>query len=573
MIVSALNEYYTRLAGDESVEISPYGFSRQKIAFEVVISKDGNRYTIHDARIKKGKSERPRLLIVPGGAKPPGAGINPCFMWDNSAYMLSYKIDDTNQDRTKESFEAFRQRHLDLEEEINDEHFSLVCKFLSAYTPDDTVRSAIDEIGSGFGVFRIEGSTDYVHDRKKINSWWAENLSSDQEEAELGQCLVTGKSDVRLARIHEPKIKGVSGAQAAGASIVSFNFDAAESFDKEQGSNSPVSEEVAFQYSTALNYLLNSKQRIRIGDATTVFWTDKASPAEDWLGRIIDTTDAEDEPTKTKLGSILKTIAQGGFPTDFGDKDTEFYVLGLSPNAARISIRFWLRSSLKQLVDSLRQHFVDLEISHSENDNPYPALWQLLAETARESKDISPQLSGSLTRSVLTGQLYPQAFFAAVIRRIKADREIRHRRAAILKAFLNRNFRIHQPETKEITVALDPDRKEVAYQLGRLFAQLEKAQEDAQPTVNDTIKDRFFGSASATPASVFPRIIRMSQHHLGKLEPGSKIYHEKSIQEIYSNVEDFPNHLNLHQQGLFSIGYYHQRQHIFTKKEKPSTAS
>ena len=368
-------------------------------------------------------------------------------------------------------------------------------------------------------------------------------------------------------------IRDSSGAQSSGASIVSFNFDAAESFDKEQGSNSPVSEEVAFQYSTALNYLLNSKQRIRIGDATTVFWTDKPSPAEDWLGRIIDTTDAEDDSTKTKLGSILKTIAQGGFPADFGDQDTEFYVLGLSPNAARISIRFWLRSSLKQLVDSLRQHFVDLEISHSDNDNPYPALWQLLAETARESKDISPQLSGSLTRSVLTGQLYPQAFFAAVIRRIKADREIRHRRAAILKAFLNRHFRIHQPEKKEITVALDPDRKEVAYQLGRLFAQLEKAQEDAQPTVNDTIKDRFFGSASATPASVFPRIIRMSQHHLGKLEGGSKIYHEKSIQQIYSNFEDFPNHLNLQEQGLFSIGYYHQRQHIFTKKEKPSSQS
>lgn len=573
MIVSALNEYYTRLADDKSVEISPLGFSRQKIAFEVVISKDGNRFTVNDARIKEGKSERPRLLIVPGGAKPSGSGINPCFMWDNSAYMLSYKIDDANQERTKESFEAFRQRHLDLDGEIDDEHFSLVCKFLSTYKPNDKVRTAIDEIGSGFGVFRIEGSKGYVHDRKKINSWWVENLGSDQDEAELGQCLVTGKTDVRLARIHEPKIKGVSGAQSSGASIVSFNFDAAESFDKEQGSNSPVSEEVAFQYSTALNYLLNSKQRIRIGDATTVFWTDKPSPAEDWLGRIIDTTDAEDDSTKTKLGSILKTIAQGGFPADFGDQDTEFYVLGLSPNAARISIRFWLRSSLKQLVDSLRQHFVDLEISHSDNDNPYPALWQLLAETARESKDISPQLSGSLTRSVLTGQLYPQAFFAAVIRRIKADREIRHRRAAILKAFLNRHFRIHQPEKKEITVALDPDRKEVAYQLGRLFAQLEKAQEDAQPTVNDTIKDRFFGSASATPASVFPRIIRMSQHHLGKLEGGSKIYHEKSIQQIYSNFEDFPNHLNLQEQGLFSIGYYHQRQHIFTKKEKPSSQS
>ena len=570
MIISALNDYYTRLAADESVEISPLGFSRQKIAFEIVVSRDGKSHTINDARIKEGKKERPRLVIVPGGAKPSGSGINPCFLWDNSAYMLSYKTDDTNEERTKESFEAFRQRHLDLEDEIEDEQFSLVCKFLSTFSPSDETRAHIDDIGSGFGVFRIEGSTTYVHDRPKIKNWWITNLESVEDDAETGQCLVTGKADAKLARIHEPKIKGVTGAQSSGASIVSFNFDAVESYDKEQGSNSPVSEAVAFQYSTALNFLLNSSQRIRIGDATTVFWTDKPSPAEDWLGRIIDTNDAEDESTRTKLNSILATIAQGGFPADFGKQETEFYVLGLSPNAARISIRFWLRSSLKQLIESLHKHFSDLEIVHSDKDNPYPALWQLLAETARESKDISPQLSGSLTRSVLTGEQYPHAFFAAVIRRIKADREIRHRRAAILKAILNRHYRIHQPEQKEITVALDPNRKDVAYQLGRLFAQLEKAQEDAQPTVNDTIKDRFFGSASATPASVFPRIIRMSQHHLGKLEAPSKIYHEKSIQQIYSSIKDFPNHLNLQQQGLFSIGYYHQRQHIFTKKEKPA---
>ena len=572
MIIPALSAYYERLANDDSVVIAQAGFSRQKIAFQVVISKNG-KATIQDAREQRGKKLLPRQLVVPGNAKPSGAGINPCFLWDNTAYALGYKPDDAKPERTLESFNAFRDRHLELEDQIDDAHFILVCKFLKSWSPaaiPDSIKSEIDEIGSGFCVFRVEGETTFVHDRPEVKSWWTSQLRSDTDSSlPDAQCLASGEVST-IARLHEPKIKGVSGAQPAGASIVSFNFDAAESYGKEQGYNAPVSEKVAFQYSTALNRLLNSNQRIQIGDATTVFWTEAPTAAESWLPFAFGAMPSEDEGTKEQLAAILRTIRAGGFPGELGDKTTDFYLLGLSPNAARISIRFSIRGKLDELTKHLSQHFKDLAIDRSERDPEFPMFWQLLRETARESKDIPPLLSGALLRSVITGSPYPRILFSSILRRIRADQRIVYVRAAIIKAFLNRNSRVTNPSFTEMKMSLDPERKESAYHMGRLFAQLEKTQEDAQPGINATIKDRYFSAASATPSSVFPRIIRLNQHHIAKLEKGSRVYHERRIQEICSRVDVFPPHLNLHSQGLFALGYYHQRQDIFAKKSDKS---
>ena len=575
MIIPALNAYYQRLANDESVDIAPRGFSRQKIVIQVVVSKDGGA-TIQDAREQTGKKLFPRQLIVPGGAKPSGSGINPCFLWDNTAYALGYKPDDPKPERTLESFNAFRDKHLKVENEINDPHYSLVCTFLKGWDPStiaDSIKDEIDEIGSGFCVFRIQGETTFVHNRSSIKKWWiARQDSGGESNTPSSQCLASGLVSP-IARLHEPKIKGVSGAQSAGASIVSFNFDASESYGKEQGYNAPVSEQVAFQYSTALNRLLNSKQRIQIGDATTVFWTESPTSAESWLPFTFGAMPPEDEGTKQQLAAILKTIRAGGYPDELGDQATDFYVLGLSPNAARISIRFWFRGTLGELASNLGQHFADLAIGRSEHDPEFPTFWQILRETARESKDIPPLLSGALMRSVIANSPYPQSLYTAMLRRIKADRRVVYIRAAIVKACLNRNSRIFDPSFKEMSMSLDPERKEPAYHMGRLFAQLEKAQEDAQPGINETIKDRYFSSASATPSSVFPRIIRLNQHHIGKLEKGSKVYHERRIQEICSRFDLFPPNLNLHDQGLFALGYYHQRQDIFTRKSNATGES
>ena len=579
MILQALNGYYQRLADDPNCDVAPYGFSRQKIAFCITLNPDGTLHSIDDIRDQQDGRQIPRSLVLCGNSKPSGSGINPGFLWDNPAYLLGYKPDDPKPDRTRKSFEALRDRHRAAEQSIQDAQFSAVCTFLARWNPENaTDHEAIVALGTGFGVFRLRGADHFVHDRPAVQKWWQLQLASEEDSGQptVGQCLVSGEVGP-LARLHQPKIQGVMGAQSAGAAIVSFNLNAFESYGKQQSLNSPVGESSAFQYCTALNHLLRqgSPQRIQIGDATTVFWTARPSEAENLLPWVFEPTkDSEDESLKTEVRSLLNRIRQGGYPSELGRPDTPFYVLGLSPNAARISVRFWHESTLADLVQNLHQHFADLQLAHSEKDPDFPAVWQLIRETVRESKDIPPLLGGAVLRSILTGSPYPSMYFSALIRRIRADREVRYLRVAAIKAHLNRNSRFGiDPLEKELGMSLDPDRTEPPYQLGRLFAELEKTQEDALPGINDTIKDRFFGAASATPASVFPRLIRLSQHHLGKLEKGKKIYHERRIQEIASRIDGFASHLNLRDQGLFAIGYYHQRQDIFTKKSEPETSN
>ncbi|QDU88410.1 CRISPR-associated protein (Cas_Csd1) [Pirellulimonas nuda] len=583
MILQALNAYYERLAADPESDVAPYGYSRQQIAFVVVVNADGSLHEIQDARVEDGKGKlRNQSLIVLGNSKPTGSGINPCFLWDNTAYALGYKAKDEKPERTRKAFEAFRKRHLDAEAEVDDPEFGAVCRFLESWSPDGAEsHPTLTDAPTGFGVFKLRGATHFVHEQASVKAWW-EAMATDSastEEASESQCLVTGLVGP-IARLHEPKIKGVWGGQPAGALLCSVDtaFTAATSYGKSQGGNFPVGETPAFQYCTALNRLLDraNNRRLSVGDTSVVFWTAKPSPAEAWIAELFNpSTKAEDETTLSKVRPLLDAIARGSFPPEFDDPNSPFYVLGLAPNAARVSVRFWRECTLGDFLDKLRQHYADLEIVRGPNDFPYPALWRLLAETARESKDIPDLLEGAMLRAILTGQPYPQMFYAALLRRIQADREVRFVRAAAIKACLNRNSRFGiNPLEEELPMALDQERPESAYQLGRLFAELEKTQEDALPGINDTIKDRYFGAASSTPASVFPRLIRMNQHHLGKLERGNRTYHERRIQEIAGRIDGFDSHLSMPNQGLFAIGYYHQRQDIFTKKaaaEAPDT--
>ncbi|TWT47061.1 CRISPR-associated protein (Cas_Csd1) [Thalassoglobus neptunius] len=579
MILQALNSYYERLENDSDQDVAPFGFSRQQVSFCVVLERDGTLANIEDARVEIGEKKKrlvPQSFVVCGGAKPSGSGINPRFLWDNPAYMLGYRREDNKPERTLQEFEAFRDKHLELEKQINVDEFSTVCRFLEKWEPSNaSTYEKLVEVGTGFGVFRIRAEKKFIHEHTGIRNWWQSQLSSDDadQSGESGQCLVTGRSGT-LARLHEPKIKGVAGGQSAGTAIVSFNLDAFESYGKSQSFNAPVSEQAAFQYCTALNHLLvDRSRRVQIGDATTVFWTEKPTQGENFLGLALGTQSAEDEDTET-IRKTLDAIGKGGFPAELGDRDTPFYVLGLSPNAARASVRFWLKSTLGEMFEKLKEHHDDLEIDRSQRDALYIYPWQIIRETARESKDIPPLLSGALMRSILTGGPYPQMLLSSIIRRIRADRRVNHIRAATIKACLNRNSRFNiQNLEQEIPMSLDSDREDPPYRLGRLFAELEKTQEDALTGINDTIKDRYFGAASATPGSVFPRLIRMSQHHLGKLERGKKIYHEKRIQEICEKLDGFPPHLNLRDQGLFAIGYYHQRQDLFKKKSESEPVS
>jgi len=587
MILQSLAQLYDRLAEDPSIGLPKPGYSLQNISFRVVLNLDGSLAgAIQDARShetmtdKKGKQKttvRPTPILVPGQTKPSGSGINPCFLWDNTAYMLGYKPEDDKPERTREAFAAFKKRHLEAESVIQNEEFSAVCRFLEKWNPGHASDQPIfKDIKTGFGVFQISGRTHHVHQVPAIQAWWNQQIDN-QEAGERGICLITGKT-APLAILHDPAIKGVIGAQSMGAKLVSFNLNAFTSYAKEQGQNSPVSESAAFAYCNALNHLLaDPKRRFRIGDSTCVFWTDQPTPtpADDVIPFLISASkEAEDAGLKQRLQGVLEKLARGQLSgDDLGGARTAFYLLGLSPNASRLSVRFWHTGTLGDLAANLQKHFNDLKtIPDRESDPIIPSAFQLLLQTAREADEIPPLLSGALMRAILFGTRYPEALHASVLRRVKADRNVSFLKASIIKAYLNRNILIKEKDM-HLEPALDIHRPDKSYHLGRLFAVLEQAQRQAHEfKLERTIREAYYGSASATPASIFPRLQTLYTHHLRKLSPGSKKFFEDWITEIEQKIRDevlYPKTLTLHEQGMFAVGYYHQK-HAFKKDSKES---
>lgn len=577
-MIKELCAYYDRIAEEDRDDLPPLGYSRQKISFCVALTSAGELHAIQDERSAEGKRVLPKLVIVPGQAKPSGSGINPGFLWDNAQYLLGFKPDDPKPERTGEAFAAFRDRHLAAETEVDDPAFSAVCAFLRSWQPQRALAiENLAEIANGFGVFKIVGKAEYVHDRPKVRAYWdrhAEAPEDDAADAVVLPSLIDGHPR-RIARLHEPKIKGVVGAQTSGAALVSFNLDAFESYGKSQSYNAPVSEADAFKYCTALNRLTGDySRRIVLGDTTVVYWAERPVAAESVFTFIAESMpQAEDASVTAAVARCLNQIRQGlpGDPVD--DAAVPFYILGLAPNAARLSVRFWLATSVEMLVNRLRQHFADLEIGGAPPNAPPITLQRILDETARERKEISPLLGGALTRAVLTGGPYPTTLLRAVLRRIAVDGRANHVRASIVKACLVRKLRAAGQE-ETIPVSLNPNFESEAYQFGRLFAVLEKTQEEALPGVNSTIKDRYFSAASANPIAVFPRVLRLHAHHLDKIDNrGRRTNIEKLVQDICSRISadgSFPTHLPLDEQGRFFLGYYHQRQDLFTKKATDS---
>jgi CRISPR-associated protein Csd1 len=588
MILQSLNQLYQRLASDERYGVPTPGFSVQKITFCVVLTADGALHDIEDARqtltetTKAGKTRTTqvaRQMLVPGEGKSPGSGFNPCTLWDNAAYLLGYAKDAEKQGRAVQCLQNSRQHHLALEPIINDNSFSTVCRFLESWSPKRVVdwqSRLMDFATTGFGVFRLLDVREFVHEAPRFRDWWMSHQYSSAQGDVVAPCLVTGEPSP-IARLAEPAIKGVNGAAPGGAKLASFNLNAFESYGKEQTYNAPVSKVATFQYCNALNALLSGPQshrhRIQIGDATTVFWTERETVTEslfaEFLGgntEVEKKTPAteEDQVIHQRLDTFLKILRQGGGAqvSDLGDDPrTRFYILGLSGNVTRLSVRFWHVGSIGQMVDRLKAHYDALRIVRSRDTDPeFPPVWMLLRQTAREPKDIPPLLSGVLMQSILAGTSYPQAFYNAVLNRIRADHMVNYIRAAIIKAILTR-----QPNSNyQIPMSLNPNRTDRAYLFGRLFAALEKTQEDALGIA--TIRDRFYSSASATPGAVVPRLLRTYQHHLAKLDGGHKINRERLVHSIHDPLNSYPTHLNLEEQGLFAIGYYHQRQDFFKKK-------
>lgn len=578
MILSALNDYYQRLL-TQDVGIALPGYSQEKISYVLVLSPAGELVDVQDIRVQAGKKMQPRLLSAPQPEKRT-SGVKSNFLWDKTSYVLGVSAKEGG--RSAQEHQAFTELHCTLLADSCDPGLQALLKFLAQWTPEQFQPPLFNaEMLDSNLVFRLDGQLQYLHDTPAAQAIWS-RLQAGAGSKE-GMCLVTGQRQP-LARLH-PAIKGVNGAQSSGASIVSFNLESFSSYGKAQGDNAPVSEQAAFAYTTVLNHLLrrddSNHQRLQIGDASVVFWAEAASTAqadaaETLLWEMLDPP-ADDASETERLRQALNAVASGRALRELNpelEDDTRLYVLGLAPNASRLSIRFWETGSLHSFARRLAEHFQDLALEPQPWKSA-PALWRLLLATApsrdgkSKSEDVPPQLAGELTRAILTGSRYPCSLLNQIIMRLRADGDISGVRVALCKAVLARDLRLGvKGINEEIPMSLDKEASNPGYRLGRLFAVLESAQRGALgKQVNATIRDRYYGAASATPATVFPMLLKNYANHVAKLrkeKPGLAVTLEKEVGEIIDGLpQQFPRSLRLEDQGRFAIGYYHQSQARF----------
>lgn len=575
MILTSLYELYDRRMHDPDParRLPGYGLEEKEIPFILEIDVKGQLVNLTDTR-SGGKKPVGQKYLVPQGVKKT-SGVAANLLWDNLEYVLG--VDTRGKpERVVEQHAAYRARIHALPESVQyDAGIIAINLFLDQFNLDQvSVYPAWADIlvANPVMTFRLHGDTDLICQRSAVIDALVLEEAADVTR---GICLVTGEQ-APIERLHT-SIKGVWGAQTAGANIVSFNADAYCSFgnNDKQGANSPVSKRAVFGYTTALNALLakGSGQRVQVGDASTVFWAEIDNDLESVIPDAFGESPKDDPSRGADAVRRLYEWVKSGKPATL-DGDIRFYVLGLAPNAARIAVRFWEMLLLKDLAMRTLQHYDDLKIVRESFDPEYPSLFRLLASCAAQGKadNIPPNLGGEVIRAILTGGLYPATWFAAAVRRCRAEQDVNYLRAAIMKACLNRIIRqanlTKTIREKEFSDMLDPENQSTAYRLGRLFATLEKIQEEAQPGINATIRDRFYGAASSTPVTVFTTLLRLHHHHLakiGKANFGRRVQLETSISEIMEKLTDFPAHLVLPEQGRFSIGYYHQRQAFFTK--------
>lgn len=582
-VLSSLARAYDRLP-----DAPPSGFSSEKVGFCISLNEDGSVAHVTDLRDTSGKKPVPRQMLVPQPVKRT-AGISPNTFWDKTSYVLGVTAGEGK--RTQAEHAAFVEHHQALLSGTEDTGLKALLQFLGDWTPDRFSQLEWpEEMKDQNVIFALEDerlSHVYLHDRAAAQALWAAAGAAGDRSGQI--CLVSGRHGP-VARLH-PSIKGVWGAQSSGAALVSFNLDAFTSYGHEQGDNAPVSEDAAFRYTTALNRFLEkgSGHRLQIGDASTVFWADASGlggaahqveeMAEQLFAGYFDTDPAAEEENAVKeIGILLERIRKGEHLQDLGvqlDGEMRFFVLGLAPNAARLSVRFYFENSFGELTRHYQRFISDMRIDPPPRDG-YPPLWRYLRETAvlGKGENVPPNLAGEWMRSILSGGRYPLSLLSAVLTRIRADGEINALRAGILKAILVRNFK------REAPVALDPDFDNRGYLLGRLFAAYERAQTAALGSrVNATIKDKFYGSASAQPRKVFSVLESGSSNHLskvGKQSPGLRVNLERLIGSIMDKMQadgdPFPASLSAEEQALFGLGYYHQRNEFLKKSIETANA-
>jgi len=573
---SYLNElcrFYGRMIRDPASRMPPEGMTAEQISFALVISEEGELVKVEDLRDSEG---RPVRRFVPASFKR-SSNIASNFLWDNTGYVLG--VDGKGEaKRSVQTAEAFRSLHKKLLADSESIHAKALLAFLDNWQEEkfETLESR-DALRDSNVVFRLKGDASFLHEIDAMKDIWLDFLNAAGETSEQGICLISGKQgDIALTH---PAIKGVVGAQSSGAALVSFNCPSFTSYGKEQNANAPVSKDAARAYTSALNYLLQKEHRqmVRIGDTSMVFWADKASPVEKLFGSFFDfepvSGSEQDKEQVERLKGILLALRKG-MPLNEADKDLErgarFYVLGLAPNAARLSVRFWLTDTLEVLLRHVDRWYEDLSIERQflDSEREFPPLWLLLVRTVAaqgKADNIPPELGGQMARTMLAGTNFPENVFTAVLQRIHADKQVDYYRAALIKAYLRRN----QKEEKDMTT-LNTDDQSSGYRLGRLFALLEKTQKDALGKVSAPLRERYIGAASATPRLVFPMLLRLTQHHVTKARKngfdGYEAVFNNRMADILGDMTDFPAVLPLVEQGRFMLGYYHQTNAFYQKK-------
>lgn len=571
MILQALTELFEDLV--QQGKLSAPGWSNAKISYALCLDESGALVAVmptqHEETVGKKTLLRPNLISLPSTVTRT-VGILPNFLWDNSSYLLG--VDEKGKpERSLRCFRAAAELHHQLLDDVDTPAAKAILAYFDTWEPENArscpaLADSLQEILKGGNLtFQVNGI--FARDDTAIQAAWSRHY--DDGDGELQQCLVTGKLDTAVA-VH-PAIKGVAGAQSSGAAMISFNAPAFCSYGKEQSLNAPVGKYAAFAYTAALNYLIADKTNVhRIGDTTIVCWAKGAEPQyTDFADFSLFGDNLPEEWTEDDLHDAMKKLADGlPCPELSLNPDHPFYILGLSPNSARLSVRFFCRDSFGNLAKHVNAHYERLKILGSRYR--FMPLWALLRETVNlntTDKSPSPVMAGAVARAVFTGSLYPASLLETTMLRIRAKRDITPGRAAILKAYYLKNP--HDLCPKEVlTVSLNESSTNIPYTLGRLFAVYEAVQEAANPGLNATIKDKYFNSASATPAVIFSILGNLSQKHLRKLEAGQRIYYEKQISALKGVLgESYPTRLSLPEQGSFDLGYYHQNQFRYTKKE------
>ena len=582
MILQALTEYYEMLSlkQDSEKDIPRFGWSKTTATFCVLIDVTGDVKGFISL-IDENKKGRP--VTVPMQLKRSGTNPPPYFLCDSATYVLGLENGAVTPRATK-YFKAFSELHQKILQNANCIEATAVTNFLKHWNPSDAekdpnVQAAFSAgMGRGNLIFKLSDHSSWILDAKEIvdtwNAYYAETLKAQEQS---GVCMVTGE-EATIARIHN-SVKGIyaSSLSPNGWTLVGVDkgSPAFSSYGKEQGYNSPISEYAAFAYTTALNHLLADREHVyRMGDATVVCWAKCGGDVyQKMMGGAL--FGQELSYTLNDLQGALKNLCSGAvaeLDEERLDPDMDFYILGLAPNSARLSVRFFLRNSFGAFLRNARAHQQRLEIVRPAYDkfDAIP-LWKLLDETVNQnSRDKAPvpNMAGEVLRAVLNDTRYPATLLNGVALRIRAEHTVTRGRAAILKAYYLKNS--HPDVPKEVlTVSLNPDSTNIPYNLGRLFSVLEAIQSSANPGINATIKDKYFNAASATPAVVFPTLVNLAQKHLKKLDGGLRTYYDKQLTELISRLgESYPPRMSLPQQGSFQLGYYFQTQARYQKKEE-----